>query len=232
MRSLAVALVAFAAACTPRAPVDRAIAARGGAIPGIVRESNVRVLQAFPGDWQWTTVAAFPDRYAWSIVTNDEPHHYLFDGTRVRAFIGQTQVAEATGSAGLETHSRFVAVANLDVLRQPGVTVTATPDGQGGTRLDATFADTGARYRIQLDRDDVVRRVEGPIDLSPMAKGTLVATYDDERDVDGRRLPQHIRYELDGAPLADERVVRSCVLAASPPPAAFVSPTALPSCVR
>ena len=230
-RALAVALVAFAAACTPRAPLERAIAARGGPIPGIVRESNVRVLQAFPGDWEWTTVAAFPDRYAWSIVTNDLPHHYLFDGTRVRAFIGENQVAEATGSAGLETHARFVAVANLDVLRQPGVTVTTTPNGQG-TLLDATFADTGARYRIQLDRDDVVRSVEGPIDLSPMAKGTLVATYDDHSDVGGRRLPQHVHYELDGAPLADERIVRTCVLAASPPPAAFASPTALPSCDR
>jgi len=228
-RALAVGLVALAAACTPRAPVERAIAARGGPIAGVVRESNVRVLQTFPGDWQWTTVAAFPDRYAWSIVTNDQPHHYLFDGTRVRAYIGEQEVAEATGSAGLETHARFVAVANLDVLRQPGVTVTATPNGQG-TQLDATFADTGARYRVQLDRDDVVRRVEGPIDLSPMAKGTLVATYDDDRDVGGRRLPQHIHYELDGAPLADERVVRTCLLEKSPPADAFASPATLPRC--
>lgn len=228
-RAAAVALVAFAAACTPRAPVDRAIAARGGSIPGIVRESSVRVEQGFPGDWQWTTVASFPDRYAWSIVTNDQPHHYLFDGTTVRAFIGETQVAEAVGAAGLATHARFVAVANLDMLRQPGVTITMTPSA-GGTQLDVTFADTGARYRVQLDTHDAVRRVEGPIDLSPVAKGTLVATYDDDRTIDGRRLPFHIRYELDGAALADERVVRTCILGTTPAASAFAAPTSLPRC--
>jgi hypothetical protein len=124
-----------------------------------------------------------------------------------------------------------VAVANLDALRLPGVQVRETTTSSGAL-LEAVFADRGDRYHVTLDAEDRVRRVEGPIDLSPIAHGTLVATYDDHREVGGRRVPHRIRYELDGQPLADEKVVRTCVLAASPPATAFASPASLPRCSR
>jgi len=226
---LALGLV-LATACAPRPVVDRAIVARGGPLPGLVRESDVQVARGFPGAWQWRTVWAPPERYAWSIVTNDQPNHYLFDGAVVRAFVGDALVSEgAAAAAGLRTHARFVAVANLDVLRLPGVQVQATRD-PAGTLLEVVFADRGDRYYVQLDAEDLVRRVEGPIDLSPVALGTLVASYSEPRSVSGRRLPHRIRYELEREPLADEHVRRTCVLETSPPPTAFASPGTVPAC--
>jgi len=72
----------------------------------------------------------------------------------------------------------------------------------------------GTQVRVALARSDgnLVTSVEGPIDLSPIAKGTLHADYDDIRQVDGRQLPHHIHYELDGHPLADERIRKTCIL--------------------
>ena len=221
------AALAGAVACAPRPIVERAIAARGGPVAGLVRDSDVQVAMGFPGAWQWRTVTALPDRYAWSITTNDQPHHYLFDGSEVRAFIGTALVSEDATATALRTHARFVAVANLDVLRLPGVQVVP---GLDASILEAVFPDRGDRYSIHLDADGLVVRVEGPIDLSPIAKGTLRADYDDLRPVDGRRLPHHIRYALDGHPLADEQVRRTCVLDAGVPAAAFASPATLPAC--
>src|SRR5207244_582861 len=110
-RAAVLAAVLLAVACAPRPVVERAIAARGGAVAGLVRDSDVQVAMGFPGAWQWRTVTALPDRYAWSITTNDQPHHYLFDGTEVRAFIGTALVSEDTTATALKTHARFVAVA-------------------------------------------------------------------------------------------------------------------------
>ena len=230
-RLAAVAGLVLVTACAPRGIVDRAIAARGGPLPGLVRESDVQVARGFPGAWQWRTVWAPPERYAWSIVTNDQPYHYLFDGIVVRAFIGEGLASQgaAEAAAGLRTHARFVAVANLDVLRLPGVQVRSLPDASG-TVLDVVFADRGDRYRVRLDADGLVSRVEGAVDLSPVGLGMLVAMYDEPRTVSGRRLAHRIRYTLDGEALAEEHVRRTCVLETSPLATAFASPAALPAC--
>ncbi len=231
MRAVVLAALLGAVACVPRPIVERAIAARGGPIAGLVRESDVQVVMGFPGAWQWRTVAASPERYAWSITTRDQPHHYLFDGTTARAFVGTGLVAEDATAAAIRTHARFVAVANLDVLRLPGVQIgpAASPEPVG-TMLEAVFADRGDRYRIWLDAHDLVSRVEGPIDLSPLASGRLRADYDEVRPVQGRLLAHHIRYEIDGHPLADERVRRACVFEPGIPASAFASPSTLPTC--
>jgi hypothetical protein len=229
----ALVVLALVAGCVPRSAVERAIAARGGPLPGLVRDSTVEVVKAFPGTWHWRTVTGLPERYAWSIETRDVPYHYLFDGAVVRAFVGHGLVSEdASAAASLRTHARFVAVANLDVLRLPGVRVTAagTVD-RAGTTLTAVFDDRGDRYEIGIGDDGLVRRVTGPIDLSPVGRGQLVAVYDDFAGIGGRRLARHIHYELDGAVVADERVERACVLADDPPASAFASPASLPSCL-
>lgn len=222
------AALAGVVACTPRPLVDRMIAARGGAVAGLVRDSDVDVAMGFPGAWQWRTVTALPDRYAWSIVTSDVPHHYLFDGSEARAFVGTALVSEDVTASALRTHARFVAVANLDVLRLPGVQVAAVD----ATTIEAVFPDRGDRYRIRFDDQQRVTSVEGSIDMSPVAKGKLRADYDDFRTVDARQLPHHIHYTIDDQVLADERVRQTCILPNGAPASAFTSPTALPDCPK
>ena len=227
--------LALATACAPRPVLDRAIVARGGPSGALIRESEVDVFAGVPGRWEWRTVVAPRELYAWSIVTNDLPNHYLYDGVVVRAFVGARVVSvDASPDAALRTHARFVAVADLDVLRAPGVEVTTSPTTDPpGTKLDVVFADRGDRYEVWLTAQTLdVWRVAGPIDLSPMARGRLVATYDDVGSVGGRRIARHIRYALDGTPLADERIRRVCVLAERLPATVFASPAALPACLE
>jgi len=225
-------VLSLVVACAPRPVLERAIAARGGPMAGLIRRSDVRVTMGEQGAWQWRTVAALPERYAWSIVTNDLPNHYLFDGSVVRGFVGSRAVsADASPEAALRTHARFAAVANLDVLRLPGILVRVTATSEpSGTRLDVVFTDRDDRYEVWLDADDLVRRVAGPIDLSPLARGRLLATYDDFARVAGRRIARQIRYQVDGNVLADEHVTSACVLVESPPATAFASPAGLPEC--
>jgi hypothetical protein len=238
--------LALAAACTSRphrvppvedggaarAVVERAIAARGGPIAGLVRESDVQVALGFPGGWHWRTVTAPPERYAWTIATNDQPHHYLFDGRVARAFVGDALVSEEPSTASpLATHARFAAVADLDVLRTPAAEVTlAAASPSGATTLIVVFPDRGDRYEVSLGADDLVARVSGPIDLSPIARGQLVATYDDHRPVAARRIARHIHYDLAGTQLADERVTAACILTTPPGQAAFATPATIPTC--
>lgn len=221
------AIAVGAIACAPRPPLlDRAIAARGGPLPALVRELRVEVREAFPGTWGWQTVFALPDRYAWTIETADRPNHYLFDGTVVRAFLGDALVAEdASPDAPLRSQARFVAVASLDALRLPGVSVA-----DAGGRLEVVFPRRGDRYTVAFDGRLLVARVEGPVDFSPFARGTLVARYDDVRRTGGLLLAHRTRYALDGAPLADEQTLVACVLRTGLPAAAFASPGALPGC--
>jgi hypothetical protein len=217
-----------AAACAPRpALLERAIAARGGPLAAIARETDVEVEQGFPGTWRWRTVVALPDRYAWSLATADQPNHYLFDGRVVRAFVGDALVSEDPAeSAPLRSQARFMAVAQLDVLRLPGVEVAET----GARTLAVAFADRGDRYTIEFDAAGAVARVEGPGDFSPFAHGTLVAAFDDIRPVDGFRVSYRTRYTLDGAPLAVESVRHACPLPAGVAATAFTAPSRLPKC--
>ena len=225
--------VALDAGSGPAAIVRRAIAARGGPLPGLVRESEVQVARAFPGIWRWRTVAAPPERYAWSIETNDQPNHYLFDGTTVRAFVGDAPVSDdPSPSSPLRTHARFTAVADLDILLTPAAELTTAVSTPDGVTLTAVFRDRNHRYEVAFDHDGLLTRVAGPIDLSPAARGHLVATYDDYRQVDARRIPHHIHYDLDGQTLADEHVITACVLATPPDATIFTSPERLPTCKK
>jgi hypothetical protein len=226
-RALA-ALAAVAAACAPRPPLlDRAIAARGGPLPALVREVDAEVERGFPGTWRWRTVQATPDRWAWSLTTADQPNHYLFDGRVVRAFVGDALVSEdATPTAPLRVQARFMAVVGLDALRLPGVVVTPVDSAT----LAVVFPDRGDRYTVAFDAAALVVRVEGPGDFSPFATGRLVATFDDVRAVAGYRLAHRVRYALDGEPLAVERVRRACPLPGGLPDSAFAAPRALPAC--
>jgi hypothetical protein len=215
--------------------LEQAIRARGGPLPGLVRNSQAEVWVGFPGTWRWQTIVAAPDLYAWSIETMGEPTHYLFDGGVVRAFVGSALTSEdATPTAAVRTHARFMGVMLLDALRAPDVrvrelAVTERPAG-AAFGLEAVFHDTGDRYLVGLDAERRVVSVEGPVLLPPSERHAVRATLDDHRRVRGYTIAYHTRWTADGEPLADERTLDACPLAHEPPAAAFASPARLPRC--
>jgi hypothetical protein len=239
-RRLALALAALAAlaavvGCAPRPLVARAIRARGGPLSGLVRDVEARVHTGFPGTWQWRTAFLVPDRYAWTIHTRGEPDHYLYDGRTLRAFVGGRLVAVDAGSVvALRTHARFTAVVNLDALLLPGVHVQplapdALPPG-AVAGLDVRFADDGSAYRLAFDGRDLLVRVEGPLALPPLARGTAVARFAEFRRAGGFVLPHATAWVLDGQPLADERALAVCPDPPGLAPEAFRDPAGLPGC--
>jgi hypothetical protein len=233
---LAVATVVVAAtACAPHPLVERAVRARGGPVGSVVIEAEARVSRAFPGTWRWRRTFASPDRYAWTIFTTGEPLHHLFDGAVVRAFVGGALTAEDPSlTAPLRSQARFVAVMLLDALSAAAMRVepiesSALPAGMRAG-LTVSYPGSDERYTVLLDARLLPVRVEGPIDLSPVGRGRLVARQDDFRPVAGRLLAHHVVWELDGTPLADERVRVACASAETLPSAAFTAPVGLPGC--
>jgi hypothetical protein len=214
--------------------LDRAIDARGGPLEGLARSAEAEVYAGFPGTWRWRTAIA-PDRYAWSILTVDETHHYLYDGAAVRAFVGAREVAaEPAGTAPLRTHARFLAVAYLDALRQPGVQIRPlSPEGPGrragAVGLEAVLAD-GAAYRLVFDDRMLLVRMSGPVSLEPFGGGELVAEFADFRRVDGYLLPYRTSYEFRGERVAIERALAVCPNPSGLDDATFAAPDALPVC--
>src|SRR5262249_44030161 len=98
-------IVVVGSGCASRPLLERAIRARGGPPPPLVRQAEAAVQGGFPGPWQGRPVFRAPDDYAWSTVTAAGTDHYLFDGSVTRAFIGGRQVsADASQSAPLRAH--------------------------------------------------------------------------------------------------------------------------------
>jgi hypothetical protein len=222
-------------ACAPRPLLERAIRSRGGPLHTVVRrvEANVRV--GFPGTWHWRSVFMLPDRYAWSLETNTDPYHYLFDGRTVRAFIGGRLVAvDDAPSSPLRSHARLTAVVNLDALRLPGVSVAelAPDELPPGTvaGLRVAFASDGAQYRLGFDRDALLTLVTGPVDLTPFGRGEMTVRFADFRSVRGMRMPFRASWALGETPLAEERAVAVCPNVAGLTEDAFRDPAALPTC--
>jgi hypothetical protein len=95
-----------------------------------------------------------------------------------------------------------------------------------------TFPNGDDSYVVLFDDRLRPIQVEGPVDLTPIGRGRLVARQDDFRPVDGRWLPHHVVYTLDGDVLADERVVAACVGAERLLDETFRHPARLPPCGR
>lgn len=239
-----VGLVAVAAACAagPHAERaagggslgERAVAARGGPLDAVVRSVEADVRAGFPGTWRWRTVFRRPDRYAWTIATLGEPHHYVYDGAAVRAFVGGREVAvDASPNAPLVSHARFTAIANLDALLDPGVVASALPEAElpPGAAAGLRVRDaTGAVYRLAFDGRLLLVELRGPVSLAPWAAGELVARYDDFRRVGGFVLPFRTTYELGGTVLAEERVLAVCPNPPGLDDGAFRALARLPNC--
>jgi len=232
-RLLGVALV-LGSGCARGPLLDRAIAARGGALDGLVRQVAAEVREGFPGAWRWRTVFQVPDRYCWSIETTRDPTHYCFDGTVVRAFTGAELIStDASPSAPLRSHALFMAVVNLDALRAPGVVVTPLPAAElppGATEgLAAVLPGEPSRYRLAFDADGLLVWAAGTVDLDPFGRGDLQARFSDFRAEHGVVLPHRTEWLLGTETFADERLLAACpdpTLAAD----AFRDPTKLPAC--
>jgi hypothetical protein len=229
------AALAGLAACAHRPLLERAIRSRGGPLRTVVRQVEADVRVGFPATWHWRSVFMLPDRYAWSLETNTNPYHYLFDGRTVRAFIGGRLVAvdDAPG-APLRSHARLTAVVNLDALRLPGVSVAelAPDELPPGTvaGLRVVFASDGAQYRLGFDRDALLTVVTGPVDLTPYGRGEVTVRFADFRSVRGMRMPFRVSWAFGETLLAEERAVAVCPNVAGLTDDSFRDPSLLPGC--
>lgn len=202
---------------------------------GLARSVEAEVRQGFPGAWTWRTVQQLPERYAWTIDTVGEPDHYVFDGEAVRAFVGSRQVSvDASPTAPLRSHARFMAVVGLDALRLPGVRTTALEASAlpaGATSgVEVQFDDDGSRYRLGFDTAGLLVWAAGRVALPPFGTGDLEVEFGDFRRVGSWLLPHRTQWRLGGAPLATERVRAACP---DPPgllPGSFRTPATLPVC--
>jgi len=232
----ALLVVSTASACAPRALLERAIRARGGALPGLVRDVDATLTAEYPGTWSATETFQRPERFAWTIETFGEPNHYLFDGEAVRAFIGTALVSTDTDpGAPLRTHARFMAVILLDVLGEPGVTVEDLPKERlpmGTTSgLACRFPDE-TEFVLGFDADARLVSVDGPLDLPGAGVVRVQAELSEYVRVAAWSLPTRIRYRMGDRLLIDERARALC----PDPPAltieAFRDPSRLPPCER
>lgn len=222
------------AGCALRPPVERAIAARGGEIHGLVLDAEADVHVGTPGRWEYTRAFLSPERYGWRIFTTAEPLTTLFDGTIVRSFVGTGEVsADTAESAPLRSHARWTAVVTLEALRQADLAIEPLPSAAlpAGARegLIVTFPD-GSVYRLGFDADMLLIWAQGPLDLSPLGSGRVTAEFSDFRRTAGLRLPFAATYWMDDLRLADETIRAACVDPADLTPASFTDPDQLPTC--
>jgi hypothetical protein len=233
-------LHALLAACgslqsSPRADtIQRAIEARGGPIRSMVRWFEADVRMQVPGIWQGRIVFVAPDRYALTIVTMGETNHHIYDGARVRSFIGNHLVATQDSRAPLVSQAKFEAAVNLDALLDPAVRVeslpaTALPPGVV-TGVEVIPSPDGNRYRLGFDRRMLLVWAAGPLDFSPFGRGEIEVTFDDFRLFGGLQLPVHATYTAGGSVLLDQRMQQICPNKADASDAWFASPTDLPAC--
>ncbi len=232
MAAILVALVV--AGCATRPLLERAIAARGGAVHGIVLSAEARVYAGLPGRWHYRRVYLAPDRYAWRIETSGDADTYVFDGDVVKSFVGVSEVARDAGpTAPLRSHARWTGVVLLDGLDAPGVSVAELTPGEipAGARegLRVRFAD-GVTYRLGFDDRTLLVWADGPLDLSPLTSGLTSAQFSDQRASGGIVLPRRASYFAGSQRLADETIDAACINPATLTAASFDEPATLPAC--
>ncbi len=206
-------LAALGTGCA-RSLLDRAIAARGGALTSISRESDADVHAGFPGQWRWRLDYAVPDRLRWTIETYGEEQSIAFDGSAVRYYLGSAPIPSAPEALGdFRSVVRWTAVTTLDALRDdPRLEVRelSRNDLRAGiaAALEVTYRADGARYVLWFDDADLLVGAEGPIALPTIASGRMQAAYAQFATTGGYLLPARGTYTLDGRPFFDETVRR------------------------
>ena len=230
-RAMALAVltwVLLSSGCT-RPLLERAIAARGGAIHSISREATADVALGFPGRWSWRFDYHVPDLLRWTLDTHGETQSVAFDGRTTRYFLGSAYLPSAPETlAGFATLVRWTAVTTLDALAEdPGASVREVPGHELpagiAAGLQITYPD-GARYVLHFGQDALLVGAEGPIDVPTIAEGRMRASYADFRTADGFVLPRSADYTLDGQPFFREIVSRWTVNDPRLTPARFAGP--------
>ncbi|MBY0274796.1 hypothetical protein K2Z84_05620 [Candidatus Binatia bacterium] len=200
------------AACT-RPLLERAIAARGGPLESLSRESTADVYRGFPGTWAWRFDYLVPDRLRWTIETYGEEQSVAYDGTRVRYFLGSGALPDVPAAlSDFASIVRWTSVTTLDALASdPRATVrelsAAERPPDAAAALEVRY-DDGARYVLAFDARDRLVAAEGPIVVPTVAAGRMHATYADFADTEGYDLPATCSYSIDGQPFFREQVRR------------------------
>ncbi|MDX2168998.1 MAG: hypothetical protein SF182_18165 [Deltaproteobacteria bacterium] len=233
-RTLAVVLCVLLGGCTPRPLLERAIAARGGPLRGVIMRAETRVYRVVPGRWRYTRTCRSAGGYAWQLDTAAGIDTHTFDGRVVRSFVaGELVGSDTSPSAPLRSQARWTAVSLLDALTAADVVVQPLPAEQlpSGARegLSAVFRD-GAVYRLGFDDATALVWMQGPLDLSPLADGEASVRFGDARPVDGFLVPHRAAYDVGGQHLADEQLLEVCLTPAGLTADDFAEPAALPSC--
>lgn len=221
----------LAAGCA-RTLVDRAIAARGGRLESLLRESEARVYEGFPGEWSWEIAYRYPDLFRWTLHTFGEEQSYVYDGSSAVMYLGSAALpTDPAFLASFRSQARWFAVTMLDVLADASrVSLRELPADRllpgSKSGVEARFGDDGATYLLFFDDRDLLVSAEGWVSLPPIGAGSLRVELRDYRVVDGFALPWTGRYWLEGQQLVDERVLRyapddpaltAAVFAAGPP---------------
>jgi hypothetical protein len=217
VRSCVVVTCAAAVLAAPgcsRPLLQRAIAARGGALTSLSREANAEVHEGFPGSWAWRFDYRVPDSLRWTIETYGEEQSIAYDGRTVRYYLGEAAIGNAPAALGdFRSEVRWMAVTTLDAvagnaaLTSRELTRDELPPGVV-SGLAVTYRDDGARYALYFDDDDLLVAAEGPVAVPTIASGRMHAVFSDFRDTAGYLLPYRGRYTIDARPLFDEQVVR------------------------
>ncbi|MGH0028578.1 MAG: hypothetical protein ACQGVC_02220, partial [Myxococcota bacterium] len=184
---------------------------RGGPLQGFQRTSDLVVHYGFPGRWRWQLAFQRPDRFRLTLETTGDDQSFASDGEMLRSYLGTALVAEEpAGGPCSRSLARWLAVVTLDELAGPAFRWQALPPLDGPPEathaLEAVCSADRSRYRLWFDAKSRLVAARGPITLPTLGAGQLAARFSDHRQVDGRRLPFRIVYELDGQRFVEETV--------------------------
>jgi hypothetical protein len=192
--------------------LERALERRGGPLRAFTRAAELYVSYGFPGLWRWEAAYLAPDRVRLTLVTASSSQHYVFDGGKVRSYVGGALVTESEADiAAFRTVARWLAVTSLvfpaDAEQVTGVETDRRELPEGAVRgLAVRFHADAARYVLGFDAQDRLVAASGPIEIPGLGVGRLSARFEDFRRVDGAELPFVVRYRLNDERFFEERV--------------------------
>jgi hypothetical protein len=220
--------------CAQRPLLQRAIAARGGPLHGVVLRAETRLYRGMPGVWRYTRTFLAPEYYAWQVETSTGVDTHLFDGEATRSFVERSEVGRDTDPAApLRSQARWTAVSLLDALTAPGVVLYPLLPGElppGAVEGLLATLPNGTAYRLAFDGDAQLVWMRGPLDLSPLANGTAEVRFSALQRSGDFLLPRAAAWEVDGYRLADETLVAVCPDPPDLTPRSFADPQGLPTC--
>lgn len=201
------------AGCATQPLAARAIAAQGGRLDAFTREVEADVHYGFPGLWRWDLAWRAPHRFRLGVHTAAATQHYVFDGSALLSHVGGVRVARDTGdAASYRSIGRWLSVISLHALEPGRATWEEAPPrdlGRDAVRgLSLRLRESGERYRLGFDRADRLVVAIGPVEIPGVGAGTLRAHFSDFRSVEGRAVPFHGEYRLNGDRFFEERVLR------------------------